>query len=331
MQGKSREIYLDGIKTFALLMVFALHTQRGVEVTDPCHNAVLFYAARCCMPLFFMVNGALMLRKETFTIDYFRKKLFGILRILVIWSVVTGLYYLLFHQAGLMQSVKEGLKSMLAYHHVNNLWFFITFALIYALLIPCLPLIKSRLKPLLIGLGAVCLLVDLGSLLSIANGGFFLQEAVNQRLRLWTWLFYFCLGYYLATLDVTRLRARSVFILGVVMTIICTVYQYVLCYIVTGQIESNYVYDSPLIMLWSAALFLCFRCSPRLAGVFARFAGPSFGAFLLHSYVVDALQLRRLVSGPVESTLAWLLLILGTWSASWLMGRIPVVRDAFRY
>lgn len=39
--------YIDAIKTFALLMFFALHTQRSPEVTAPCRDAVLFYAARC--------------------------------------------------------------------------------------------------------------------------------------------------------------------------------------------------------------------------------------------------------------------------------------------
>lgn len=331
MKTKSREVYLDGIKTFALLMVFALHTQRGVEVTDPCHNAVLFYAARCCMPLFFMVNGALMLRKDAFPLAYYKKKITGIIRILAIWGGVTGLYYLLFHQAGLMQSIKEGLKGMLAYHHVTNLWFLITFALIYTLLLWAFPFIKKHLKPLTLALGAVCILVDIASLISIANGGFFLQEAINQRLRLWTWLFYFLLGHYLSTLDITRLKPVYLHLATAVLTVVCVVYQYVLCYKITGQIESNYVYDHLLIILWSGALFLSFRCSRSVASFFARFVGPSFGAFLLHSFVVDALQMRSLVSGPVESTLGWLLLILGTWGASWALGKIPVVKEAFRY
>ena len=47
--------------------------------------------------------------------------------------------------------------------------------------------------------------------------------------------------------------------------------------------------------------------------------------------MVDALQMRSLVSGPVESTLGWLLLIAGTWFASWVLGKIPVIKEAFRY
>lgn len=331
MNTKNRECYLDGIKTFALMMVFALHTQRGAEVTDPCHNAALFYAARCCMPLFFMVNGALMLRKESFSFAYYRKKLYGMIRILAIWSVITGVYYLLFHQAGVFQSLKECFKSMLAYHHVTNLWFFITFALIYTLLLYALPLIKKHLKPLLAVLGSICVIIDIASLISIANGGFFLQEMVTQRLRLWTWLFYFCLGYYLSTLDMTKLNPTFIRVSAIVLTLLCSVYQYVLCFRITGQIESNYVYDNLLIILWSAALFLCFRCSPRLSGIFARYTGASFGAFLLHSFVVDALQLRQAVSGPLQSTLAWILLMIGTWSVSWVLGKVPVVKEAFRY
>lgn len=46
-QNTKRLPYIDTIKTFALLMFFALHTRRSPEVTAPCRDAVLFYAARC--------------------------------------------------------------------------------------------------------------------------------------------------------------------------------------------------------------------------------------------------------------------------------------------
>lgn len=105
-QKTKRLPYLDGIKTFALLMVFALHTQRGSEVTAPCHDAVLFYAARCCMPLFFMVNGSLMLRRETFDFSYYKRKILGIARVLLLNGICIGVYVFVVHQFPIAKAVK---------------------------------------------------------------------------------------------------------------------------------------------------------------------------------------------------------------------------------
>ena len=135
IQVKHREQYIDAIKVFALLMVFLLHTQRGVEVTDPCHNFVLFYGARCAMPLFFMVNGALILNKDTFTWEYYKVKVLNILRLLVLWGGVTFLYFLILVPVGWRQALKEGVKAILGYQWVINTWFFMTFIIIYTILL----------------------------------------------------------------------------------------------------------------------------------------------------------------------------------------------------
>ena len=84
-QNPSREIYIDAIKTIALMLVFALHTQRSLS-TGICYNPILYYGARCCMPLFFMVNGALIIRKTEFGIQYYLKKTINIIKLLVVWG-----------------------------------------------------------------------------------------------------------------------------------------------------------------------------------------------------------------------------------------------------
>ena len=328
---KKRELSLDGLKTFALLLVFALHTQRGPEVTDPCHNAVFFYAARCSMPLFFMVNGSLILRKKEFPFAYYQKKMLSIVRVLAVWGAVTVLYRLLVSRMGVLQALKEGAKAALAYTDVVNLWFFYTFIILYTLLLFFFPKIKKHILKITAGLGVVCVLVDAASLISIMNGGFFVQEAVTQRLRLWTWLFYFCLGHVLSVYDLKKISTQLICCAAVLLTVLCTAGQYRLCWIVTEQVESNYVYDNLLVILWCASVFLAFRRCGRLSAPLARLAGCSFGAFLLHSYFVDALRLRYVVHGPWQSFLSWLALSAGCWALSWILGKIPVVREAVRY
>lgn len=323
--------YLDGIKTFALLMVFALHTQRGPEVTAPCHNAVLFYAARCCMPLFFMVNGSLMLRRETFDFPYYKRKMLGIARVLFLNGLCIGVYVLVVHQFPIAKAIKEMLKGFLSYTSYAYLWFLYSFALIYTLLLFCFDKIKKNLNIVLGLLGAVCLGTMLLSLVSIANGGFFVQAQVTQRLRLWTWLFYFCLGYKLSDLDVSRFSPRLIRGCAVVLTAVSIAWQYYLCFCVTGQIESNYLYDDIIVIAWSISLFLAFRVSPRVSEWFGKFAPYSFGAFLIHGFLLDAFQLQSAVNGPVQAGLMWAGLIAVCWALSWLLSHVPVVREMLRY
>lgn len=326
-----RIAYLDGLKTFALLLVFALHTQRGPLVTDPCHNPVLFYAARCCMPLFFMVNGCLLLRKEQFSFTYYKQKMLGILRALVISGVLVGIYVLVVHHFSFAKAFKEMLKGFLSYTPYAFLWYFYTFAILYTVLLLAFPWVKAHMKTIVAILALCCLAFWGASLYSIANGRFFVQEHITQRLRLWTWFLYFCLGYLLSTLDVSRFNAHFIRLAAALLTAACVGWQYWLCYRVTGQVESNYLYDDPLIIIWSALVFLMFMVSPGLSVWFARFAKYSYGAFLLHGFLVDALQLQSAVHGPLASTAAWAALAVFCWACSWLFSKIPVLRQIFSY
>lgn len=326
-----RLVYLDALKVFSLLMVFALHTQRGESVTDPCPNVVLFYAARCCMPLFFMVNGCLMLRREDFPFPYYKKKILGIVRVLITNGICIGLYVMLVHHFSTAMAAKEMLKGFLSYTGYAYLWFLYSFALIYTILLFGFNAIKRNINRMLILLCGICLIMELCSVLYVTGGGFFVQAFVTQRLRIWTWLFYFCLGYKLSLWHLAPCRVQVLRWLFPVLTGIAIVWQYWLCVRMTGQIESNYMYDDGVIMLYSAVIFLLFKSSPRLSSKIAGFCDSSFGAFLIHGFIMDAFHLRKMVKGPVSAGLIWACLIIVCWTLSWLIGRIPIIRRALQY
>lgn len=330
-EQKERITYLDAVKVFALLMVFALHTQRGELVTEPCKNAVFFYAARCGMPLFFMVNGSVMLRRESFTFPYYRRKLAGIVRVLIINGICIGGYVLLVHHVSPLVAAREMFKGFLSYTTYAYLWFLYSFALIYTILLFGFNRIKKNLNRFLGVLCVVCLAVSLCSLASVMRGGFFVQEAVTQRLRLWTWLFYFCLGYKLSLIRINQGLFRILRWAVPVLAVIAVVWQYLLCYQMTGQIESNCMYDDAVIMLYCSSIFLWFRISPCVSAHFARFQSCSFGAFLIHGFLIDAFELRSAASGPLQVGLLWACLVVVCWTLAWLLDRVPVAREILRY
>ena len=329
--GKERLLYLDAVKVFALLMVFALHTQRREQVADPCYNAVFFYAARCCMPLFFMVNGSLILVRETFDAAYYRKKMLGIGRVLLGSGICIGLYVWIFRDFTPFMAVKEMAKGFLSYTNYAFLWFLYSFAILYTILLFGFAWIKKNLNRVLIATGAVCLGMAFCSVLSVMDGNFFVQSYVTQRLRLWTWLFYFCLGYKLSRIEITR-YAPWIFRAAVpVLAVVSIVWQYYLCYYRTGQVESNCMYDDITVILYSAAVFLCFRTARHLSERMTELAGYGFGAFLIHGFLVDAFSLRSIAQGPIGAFLIWVFLVTVCWILSWGLSHIPVIRRILQY
>ncbi len=326
-----RLVYLDALKVFSLLMVFALHTQRGESVTDPCPNVVLFYAARCCMPLFFMVNGCLMLRRENFLFPYYKKKILEIARVLIINGFCIGLYVLFVYHFSLSMAAKEMFKGFLSYTGYAYLWFLYSFVLIYTILLFGFEAIKKNINRVIIFLCGICLVTELCSVISVAEGGFFVQAFVTQRLRIWTWLFYFCLGYKLSLWRLDSFRVQVLRWALPALAGIAIFWQYWLCVRMTEQIESNYMYDDGVIMLYSAAVFLFFKTSPHLSSKMAGFCESSFGAFLIHGFIMDVFQVRRMVKGPVSAGLIWAWLIIVCWTLSWLIGRIAIIRRALQY
>lgn len=47
------------------------------------NNEILYYISRFAMPCFFMVNGYLILCKKNFSMEYYKKKMLNMLRVLV--------------------------------------------------------------------------------------------------------------------------------------------------------------------------------------------------------------------------------------------------------
>ena len=82
-----REKWLDCIKIIAFFLVVTLHTVRA-GLTEGRNNIglILFYLGVFAIPLFFMVNGYLQLRKEKISYKYCLKKIIRIFIIVLIWN-----------------------------------------------------------------------------------------------------------------------------------------------------------------------------------------------------------------------------------------------------
>lgn len=83
MEGMTkRNEGIDLLKALCMIAVVGLHSQRSTA-TGMVNNEILYYLSRFAMPCFFMVNGFLILNKKSFSVEYYKKKMLNMLRVLL--------------------------------------------------------------------------------------------------------------------------------------------------------------------------------------------------------------------------------------------------------
>ena len=120
MNSTSRYVWLDWIKALAITLVVLFHSG---AVTCKATAPLLAMG----VPLFFVANGALVLRKER-DISYFIKKVLKILFLIVFWGTLTSLSAM--HFKGESLSVTKGIVHALNMHMeygAHIFWFLGTF------------------------------------------------------------------------------------------------------------------------------------------------------------------------------------------------------------
>lgn len=273
-----------------------------------------------------MINGYLILGKSDFGFIYYKKKIFNIIRILIIWSAFGFFYSLLLKGDSLYLALRNTAKVLIG-HYIVPTWFLFTFVVIYTILLFGFNRIKKNIVLLTISLGLICIFIHFVSLYQIYNGGYFIQANVPQRWRLWTWMFYFFLGYCVRLLKEgnrkrTLLSEKRVGIWCIVFSIIAIYLQYQICFVRLGKMNSEYLYDAPIIIVWSLSVFLTIlnlKVSNKAEKMVSTIAGNMFGIFLVHEWINDYFALTTLPTSAMSSTLIWLLLFIVSYVVSALV------------
>ena len=183
-------------------------------------------------------------------------------------------------KTGIGKAGYNALKCVLGYYVIPFWWIF-TFAIIYTILLFSFQQIKTHIRQILIFLLVICLAVDVWSMIEIfTRNGYFIQALVSQRFRIWTWLMYFCLGYFLGTIP--NYKKNSVYMLlgTAVMSVIAVKLQIYLCNDYLGRINSEYLYDNIILIVWTSVIFLLFlNWDKELKKPVRNFCRDSFGVF----------------------------------------------------
>lgn len=330
--NKTRNIGLDCLKIISILGMIALHTQRSLE-TGVCYNPILYYMGRFCMPVFFMINGALILEKEDFGRKYFKKKVFNIVRLLIVWAIINGLVFCFCYGFSIYTFAWNFLKSFLA-KGIVPFWFMYTFIIIYLILMFRFNWVKLHLKQLLLCTGVIMIIFDVISTINIFRGGNFIQSNIPQGLRIWTWLFYFLLGYRLKNIKHIWKIKKINWLLLTFITMVSVWWQYYLCSTVLKQINSEYLYDNVLIMIWCSLIFVCFiniKFSEKIKSIVTYISINSFGVFLLHGYFIMLFDLTNRISDAIQGIVLWGGLTIVCFICTVIFSFVPYSKYILRY
>ena len=289
---KTRNINLDLIKVLACIGVVLLHTTMiGFKDTGSWNLlAYLYYLGTYSIPLFFMVNGYLLLGKRNITYSYILEKVKWILITVSSWTTIVWLLKRDFA----VNPVKKIIGSMVQKGYFFQFWFFGALILIYL----CLPILKNFLNSKRSYLYILSLLISIGLIFELTNIIIQtpLQSYVIQTFRLWTWFFYYILGGLIAQFDKEFIKngfKRWMKIVAVLLLLITPVILYFLAKTIYHNLFAEYFYDILFVKIVSLGVFLTILTLSLKESKYkwiVSLSNQTMGVFIVHTYVMKVLE-----------------------------------------
>ena len=289
---KTRNINLDLIKVLACIGVVLLHTTMiGFNETGSWNLlAYLYYLGTYSIPLFFMVNGYLLLGKRNITYSYILEKVKWILITVSSWNTIVWLLKRDFA----VNPVKKIIGSMVQKGYFFQFWFFGALILIYL----CLPVLKKFLNSKRSYLYILSLLISIGLIFELTNIIIQtpLQSYVIQTFRLWTWFFYYFLGGLVAQFDKEFIKngfKRWMKIVAVLLLLITPVILFFLAKTIYHNLFAEYFYDILFVKIVSLGVFLTILTLSLKESKYkwiVSLSNQTMGVFIVHTYVMKVLE-----------------------------------------
>lgn len=285
---KVRNINLDLLKVLACVGVVLLHTTMGGFKDTGSWNLLtyLYYLGTYSIPLFFMVNGYLLLGKREITSHYILQKVKWILITVSSWNIIVWL----FKRDFTVNPIKKIVGSLIQKGYFFQFWFFGALILIYL----CLPVLSKFLNSKRRYLYILALLIVIGFIVELANIFFQrpLQTHVMQTFRLWTWFFYYILGGYIAQFNVDNLKYRFknwMKIVSMLLVLISPIILFFLAKNTYHNLFAEYFYDILFVKFTSLGIFLMvltLSLNENGSKWIVSLSNQTMGVFVIHTYVM---------------------------------------------
>lgn len=317
-----RIYWIECIRVFSAFLVVMQHSLSGVWTTLPPEtwewrvvNAA-FLLSRCAVPVFFMCSGMGMLEKERSPESIFKKNIWKVLRLYVLWMLVYGVrdsISLVREGHGSVRTIINAFLKDILFGQYHT-WFIMTLIGLY-LITPFLYEIVRREKYLKYFLAlSVLFTVILPAIGGIEgferlNAAF---ETVNMRF-VTGWVMYYVLGYYLSRITWSCGRKRAAAIAGAVF-----LFSYLSAFLISSimsagggeAVQTAYGEFAPLGLLINGSLLMLFRIgipSGEAKKWVVRLGSCGGGIYLMHPLLLPVAACFPGISRAVGGALVYVM------------------------
>lgn len=347
-----RQYHLDYLRVFASIAIILLHvTAQNMSYVELAGTEWNIYnicnsASRWGVPVFVMMSGALFLPREIPTETLYKKYISRMAIAYVVWSafyaIVDPIVNLIFTE-GYQITLTEIIGNFIS--GAVHLWFLPMIIGLYM----CIPLIKQLTKNdnlikyfLLLSLvfcfiktQAELVVTNLlsGSVQTIFENVNTLFKNFNINLVL-GYTSYFILGFYLNKTHVNKKHRTIIYILGVIGLVSTILLNLAASKNAGKSLETFYSAYSINVLLMSMAIFVWFKYNAkgneRLNKIIVKLSKYSFGAFLVHIFVLQVLNDFGIQSTSFHPVLSVPSITIFTAIASYLisliLNKLPVIK-----
>ena len=299
---KLRIYYMDYLRTIAIIGVLAIHAAAPYatlyqKIDFSMWEASIIYnsLSRWCVPIFFMISGALLLgKKEEPLKDFFSKRANKILIPFLFWSVVYYLWrvFVIYKSTPSFTEFQQLFLNSNVYYH---LWYFYALIAIY-LLVPMFNVFCRHASQQIIGYTVAMYLLFFGM---FRYYDFIIPNKLVHYFPLTECIGMVLLGFYLGKFEQSKRMRIIIYIAGIIGAI-ATILRTNALTIDQEQFSSYALgYATPNVLAMSIALFVFFKYFIMKRQQNEQFAPSklvqqisftSFGIYLVHPMFLDFIR-----------------------------------------
>ncbi len=298
--------YYDNLKFIAFIMVIIIHVgsrylyDGGVSVESAAGTFIniLYCLSRACVPIFFMVSGALLFKSKDISIKKFYKNKF--FNIVIPFLIIASFTFIIDNRNNLNYiSIIDFIRKIFEENYTFHFWY--VYSLIQILLLaPFLKKIvdKCNKKELLIFI----FVLFLGTCLVTSIDDVFILFHDSLKMKLFPNIFcyigYTVLGYYLSNYDISK----KLFNLFLFLSLISMFYMGICTYYISdyANFETFYSYTTINVLFPSITMFLIFKMFFNKKFFYTGLTKFTYYSYLVHIMILDFFVDKLNFYNPIE-------------------------------
>lgn len=329
--SKQRIGWLDLIKILACVMVVLLHSVNiGLDKTSYTSGLWIYYLGTYAIPLFFMVNGYLMIGKEnTGDLRYLSKKIFKIVSIIVFWNI--PIYFL---KVCLNKNVKNIFLELFGCLFQKGIFFHFWFLGALILLYCLLPLIdyiyKHKSYDKIVGVIVIInILIDFVFILMNFKYEYIFREHIIQTFRLWQWILYYMLGGYIKhkTEKLENINLKKLIFITIICIAITVIAECIFSKALYGNMYAESFYSNLLVVLGSILIFVLLSRINISNSIITKISNFTMGIYIVHVLVLNVITKLITFNNNYFCLIKMCLVFMLSLLISFLLSKIPVIKE----